>query len=82
MMNLATAEDISKNSKKGGTFGPYLTSEILTLVVGQITQQAVEKIDKIRGLAGEALQHLLYSLPESAVNLIDQHDESHRLIPQ
>ena len=41
----------------------YLEKDTVTLFVGKVMQQAVEKMDKIRGLAGETFQDLLALLP-------------------
>ena len=41
--------------------GPLFDKEIAVKVVGGLAKQAVEKIDRVRDVAGRTLQHLLHS---------------------
>lgn len=44
-----------------GRSGPFFDEEIAVKVVGGLAKQAVEKIDRVRDVAGRVLQHLLHS---------------------
>lgn len=41
--------------------GPFFDEEIAVIVVGGLAKQAVEKIDRVRDVAGRTLQQLLHS---------------------
>lgn len=58
-------EEVSGDTDSSGLTtarsGPFFDEELMVKVVGGLAKQAVEKIDRVRDVAGRVLQNLLYS---------------------
>ncbi|CAD6212668.1 GSCOCG00011035001-RA-CDS [Cotesia congregata] len=58
----------------------FLSESLMTQIIGEIAQQAIERIDRTRIQAGKIFYTLLYHVPE--IPNIPHHDELKKIFPQ